>query len=153
MEPSTIIVSTLALGAATGLQSVAEKAVKDSYEAIKTFISSKYPEVGIEQIEKKPDSTIRQAVLEEEIIDSEVDKDKEVLKQVKALLEAIKKLSESEVPVIGVNLKDIKAAALKIEDIISTGTGVNVERSEFTSDIEIKQVRAGLKVDVNQKKS
>jgi len=31
MEPATIIVTALALGAATGLKSVSEKAVKDSY--------------------------------------------------------------------------------------------------------------------------
>lgn len=151
MEPATIIVTALALGAATGLKSVAEKGVKDSYEAIKTLIRSKYPQVGIKRLEEKPDSKNRQGAVEEDIIDLEVDKDEEVLQKAKTLLKAIEKLSESEIPITGVNLEDIKGAALKIEDVISTGTGVNVTKSEFTSDIEIKQVKAGFKSDEKPK--
>lgn len=153
MEPATIIVTALALGAATGLKSVAEKGVKDSYEAIKGLIISKYPQVGIKRLEEKPDSKNRQGAVEEDIVDFGVDKDKEVLQKAKTLLKAIEELSSSEVPAIGVNLEEIKGAALKIEDVIATGTGVNVKKGEFTGDIEIKQVRAGSLGDEKPKNS
>ena len=153
MEPATIIVTALALGAATGLKSVAEKGVKDSYEAIKNLIISKYPKVGIERLEEKPDSKKRQGAVEEDIVDCGVDKDEEVLRKAKTLLKAIEELSESEVPAIGVNLEEIKGAGLKIEDVIATGTGVNVKKAELTGDIEIKQVRSGSKGDENPKNS
>ena len=153
MEPATIIVTALALGAATGLKSVAEKGVKDSYEAIKTLIRSKYPKVGIEWLEEKPDSKNRQGAVEEDIADWGVDKDEEVLQKAKTLLKAIEELSESEVPAIGVNIEKIKGAALTIEDVIATGTGVNVRKAELTGDIKIKEVRAGSKGDENPKNS
>jgi hypothetical protein len=143
MEPATIIVTALALGAATGLKSVSEKAVKDSYEAIKALIGSKYPKVGIKQLEEKPDSKNRQGVVEEYIVDLGVDKDEEILQKAKTLLQAIEELPQEKLPAIGVNLEDIKAAALKIEDVIATGTGVNVKKGEFQGDIEIKNIRAG----------
>lgn len=154
MEPATIIVTALALGAATGLKSVAEKGVKDSYEAIKTLIRSKYPKVGIKWLEEKPDSKNRQGAVEEDIVDLGVDKDEEVLQKAKTLLKAIEELSESEVPAIGVNIEDlIGKGALKIEDVTATGTGVNVKKAELEGDIEIKQVRAGSKGDENPKNS
>ena len=156
MEPATatIIVTALALGASTGLKSVAEKAVKDSYEAIKALILSKYPKVGIERLEERPDSKNRQGAVEEDLIDLGVDKDEEVLQKARTLLKAIEELSESEVPpAIGVNLEDIKGAALKIEDVIASGAGVNVQRAEFKKDVEIKKVRAGFKGDENSKNS
>ena len=153
MEPATIIVNALALGAASGIQSLAEKGVKDSYEGIKTVILSRYPKVGIVRLEEKPESRNRQAAVEEDIIDAEVDKDQEVLQQAKNILKAIAKLSESEVPAIGVNLEEIKGASLNIEDIIATGTGVNVKKADLAGDIEIKQVRSGSTGEDKQKKA
>ncbi len=151
MEVVTTIVTALALGAATGIKSVAEKGVKDAYNILKSLISSKYPDVGIESLEKKPNSEIKRKAVEEDLVDAGADKNIEVLQQAKVLLERFANLPVESQPAIGVNLEKVKAAALKIEDIIATGTGVNVQEGEFSGDIEIKQVRAGGEKENNPK--
>ena len=143
MGPATIIVTSLALGAATGIKSVAEQAVKDGYQALKKLIKTKYPDVGVDRLEKKPDSQTQQAAVEEEITDVAADKDTEILQKAEALLETVKNLPPENFPSVGVDLEKIKAVSLKIKDIIATGTGVKVREGEFSGDINIEQVRAG----------
>ena len=143
MEPATIIVTALALGAATGMKSVAEQAVKDGYQGLKNLIKTKYPDVGVERLEKKPDSKNQQNAVEEEITDLGADKDTEILQKAEVLLEAAQNLPTENLPAIGVDLEEIEAAALKIKDIIATGTGVKVRKGKFQNEINIEQVRAG----------
>jgi hypothetical protein len=132
MEPATIIVTALALGAATGIKSVAEQAVKDGYQVLKNLFNTKYPDVGIDRLEKKPESKTQQAAIEEEIADLGADKDAEILQKAEVLLETIKNLPAENVPAIGVDLEKIKGATLKIKDIIATGAGVRVRDGEFS---------------------
>jgi len=143
MEPATIIVTALSLGAATGMKSVAEQAVKDGYQGLKKLLKAKYPDVGIDRLEKKPESKTQQAAVEEEIADLGADKDTEILQKAEVLLDTVKNLPAENVPAIGVDLEKIKAASLKIKDIIATGTGIKVREGEFSGDINIEQVRAG----------
>jgi hypothetical protein len=143
MEPATIIVTALALGAATGMKSVAEQAVKDGYQGLKNLIKKKYPDIGVDRLEKKPDSKKQQDAVEEEIADLGADKDTEILQKAEVLLDTVKNLPAENVPAIGVDLEKIKAAALKVKDIIATGTGVKIREGEFSGEISIEQVRAG----------
>lgn len=143
MEPATIIVTALALGASTVIKTAAEQAVKDSYQGLKNLIKTKYPDVGVERLEKKPESKTQQAAVVEEIADLGADKDTEILQKAEVLLDTVKNLPAENVPAIGVDLEKIKAAALKIKDIIATGTGVKLREGEFSGEISIEQVRAG----------
>lgn len=143
MEPATIIVTALAIGAVTGIKSLVEQAVKDGYQSLKNLIKTKYPDVGVDRLEKKPESKIQQAAVEEEIADLGADKDTEILKKAEFLLDTAKNLPAENVLVIGVDLEKIEAAALKIKDIIATGTGVKVREGKFQGEIDIEQVRAG----------
>lgn len=143
MEPVTTIVTALALGAAAGSQSIAEKAVKDGYQGLKVIIQRCYETIKIQPLEEKPKSKARQEVLIEDLTDVEADKNLEILEQAKILIERIQNLSEAEVPAIGVKLEDIKGFNLNIEDIIASGTGVDIKRAELKGDINIKEIRAG----------
>lgn len=151
MEPVTIIITALALGAATGVKSIAEQAVKDGYEGLKTLIKTKYPNVSIDRLERKPDSETQRKAVEEDLADSGGDKDLEILQKAKILIEAIESLPKEEVPAIGVNLEKIKGASLTIEDVIATGYGVNVKEGEFQGNVSIKKIRAGQQGDINPK--
>jgi hypothetical protein len=143
MEPVTIIVTALSLGAATGIKTLAEQTVKDSYQGLKNLIKTKYPDIGIERLEKKPESKTQQAAVEEEMTDLGADKDTEILQKAEVLLDTVKKMPPENVPAIGVDLEKIEAASLKLKDIIATGTGVKVREGKFSGDIIIEQVRAG----------
>lgn len=152
MEPVTTIVTALALGAAAGSQSMAEKAVKDGYEGLKAIIQRCYQTINIQPLEEKPKSKARQNVLIEDLTDVEADQNQEILEQAKMLIERIQNLSEAEVPAIGVKLEDIKGLNLNIEDIIASGTGVDVKGAELKGNINIKGVRAGQR-DSTEKKT
>lgn len=143
MEPVTTIVTALALGAAAGSKSLAEQAVKDGYNGLKQIIQRCYQSINIQPLEKNPNSQARQEVLVEDLTDVEADKNQEILEQAKILINRLQNLSESEVPAIGVKLEDIKGLNLNIEDIIASGTGVDVKGAELKGDINIKGVRAG----------
>jgi hypothetical protein len=94
-------------------------------------------------IEDDPTSRSRQHVLKEDLAKANADQDTEVVEAAKLLLDTLHDRASGTAIAIRVNLKDIKAASLRLSDIIATGTGVNVHGAEFTGDIEIEKVRAG----------
>ena len=152
MDPITIIVSALALGAAAGLKPTAEQAVKDAYAGIKALIQRKYQQVDVTLVESDPASETLQADVKEDLARANAGQDEELLLQAQTLLDAIQQHAPEAARVTGVNLEDIKGASLRIADIIATGTGVNVRKAEISGDIEIKGVRAGGSEEKNPKK-
>lgn len=143
MDPISIIVTALVLGAAAGLKPTAEQAVKDAYTGLKSLIQRKFTQVNIELVEDDPKSQSRQNVVKEDLVKVNADQDIDVIKAAQALIETVSKKEPDTAIAMGVNLADIKAASLRLRDIIATGTGVNIQRSEFVGDIDIQQVRAG----------
>lgn len=144
MDPITIIVTALAVGAAAGLKSTTETVIKDAYSSIKALIKRKYQRVNIDMLESDPASKSRQTVVKEDLEKTDAGKDKEVLSLAKALLEAIKKHAPEAAKVVGVKIEDVEAASMKIDDIISTGDGVSLTKTKINNDLEIKNVRAGI---------
>ena len=138
MEPATIITTALVLGAATGVGSIAEQAVKDVYQSLKSLIRTRYPAVVIDRLEQKPDSERRQGVIEEDLADTDADQDTEILVKAKTILEAVQRLPVQSVPAVGIDLERIKAAALTLEDIVATGTGVSARLALHYSRGEIR---------------
>ncbi|HYN87248.1 MAG TPA: hypothetical protein VER55_01900, partial [Ardenticatenaceae bacterium] len=145
-------VTALTPGAAAAARPVAEQIVKDAYGGLKSVIQRKYGRVDVEQLEKEPGDELRQVLVKKELAGAKADEDEEVLRQARALLEAVERHAPEAATAVGVSLRDVKAAALKIGDIISTGTGVSVEQSAFEGDIEIRQVRAGAQRPSNRPK-
>ena len=143
MDPITIIVTALALGAAAGLKPTAEQAVKDTYAGIKKLIQDKYQHINLALLEGDPASEARQGVVKEDLAKAKADQDEDVLRQAQALLDAIQKHAPEAAGAVGVDLEDIKGASLTIEDIIATGTGVKVKGADLSGDIGVKGVRAG----------
>lgn len=143
MDPVSMIVMALATGAAAALKPTAEAAIKDAYAGIKTLIQRKYAPVSIELLEADPASGPRQDVVKEDLARADAGKDEEVLREAKALLDAIQRQDPDAAQVVGVTLEDIKGASLRLENIISAGHGVSVKRAEMQGDIEIKDVVAG----------
>lgn len=96
MEPITLIVTALALGAAAGLKSTAEEAIKDAYTGLKTLLIQKFSQkVDIENVltyfEKRPSSENLQGLLKEELINAQAAQVQEIVVQAQALLDLLKK--------------------------------------------------------------
>lgn len=143
MEPVTAIVTALALGAAAGLKDTAERAIKDGYAALKSLVQHKYAKVDLAQLEKAPESTARRAVVTEELEAAGAVRDQEILRQAQKLIDEITAQAPETAAAIGVDLEDIKAASLTIEDVIASGTGAKVKKAEVAGDVTIKGIRAG----------
>lgn len=143
MDPLTSIVTALAAGAAAGFNSTVAQAVEDGYAALKALIRRKYAEVNVDLIDQDPASEGRRTVVKEELLKTDAATDAELLRMAKALLDAIQSQAVDAGGAIGVDLKEIRAASLTIDDIIAAGTGVKVEGAEVRGDVVIRQVRAG----------
>lgn len=146
MEPLSVTIATaLALGAAAGLKDATEKAVEDAYLALRTLLSSKFSSISVEYLEKLPSSEARRAVVEEDLRLSGADKDPEVLKKSKLLLDAISEHAPQIAETMGVSLEKVKARSLTIEEVVSRGHGVSLREVEIIEDINIKNVKARVK--------
>lgn len=143
MEPVSIIVSAIAGGALAGLKPTAEAAVKDAYAGLKALLFRKYGSVDVAPIENKPESQAKRDSVAEDLKDAGAERDAELLQAARALLELIQSRAPETGPAIGVDLEKVTAAALRIREVESDGTGVRVRDSNFAGDIDIGSVRAG----------
>lgn len=144
MDPIQLIVTALVAGASNALESTASSAIKDAYSGLKNLIKNRYPEVGVDRLEKKPDSTARKEAVHEDLEDAKADIDSELLQQAQTLLTA---LQNEPTHVKGVSLDNIKAAlAVNISDVQATGTdnvtGVEISNSTFDDELNISGVSA-----------
>ncbi len=152
-----ILVQALVAGAAAALKPTAGQAVQDAYNGLKTLIAQKYARVSdpIQQLEQKPESAMRQGVVQEELEETGAAADEEVLREAERLLEAVKSEAPDVARTVGVSMEDIEAASIRLKDIIATGagsTGVRMNKVRATGDIDIQGVRAGGSSDSDPKK-
>jgi hypothetical protein len=145
MEPISAIAMSLALGAgAIAGKEVVSALVKDAYAALKGLVQSRYPKVSVDHLEQAPESKARRAGVEEDLAAANAGQDTEVVAAALKLIELIQQHAPGAAAAIGVDLKDVAAANLRLADIVASGTGVKVERGTFTGDIDIRGVRAGV---------
>jgi hypothetical protein len=145
MEPISAIALSLALGAgAVAGKEAVSALVKDAYTALKDLIRNRYTTVSIEQLEKAPGSKSRRAVVEEDLTASSAGQDAELAAAAHHLIELVQQHAPAVASAIGVDLKDVAAANLRLADIAASGTGVKVKGGTFTGDIDIRGVRAGV---------
>lgn len=143
MDPITMIVLALAAGAAAGIKPTAEQAIKDAYAGVKALIQRKYAAVDLTPLERKPESEAKRESVREDLTDTGAGEDQELLESVNELLVALEKHTPETAAAIGIDLKEVKAAYLKAEKVVAEGTGVKVEKSEFSGGIELGEVQAG----------
>jgi hypothetical protein len=145
MEPISAIAISLALGAgAIAGKEVVSALVKDAYAALKGLVQSRYPKVSVDHLEQAPESKARRAGVEEDLTAANAGQDTEVVAAARKLMELIQQHAPGAAAAIGVDLKDVAAANLRLADIAALGTGVKVERGTFAGDIDIRGVRAGV---------
>jgi hypothetical protein len=124
MDPVSVIVSAVALGAGTALTATVEAAIKDAYAGFKALVVGKFGKHGetakaIEEVEKKPDSNGRKETLKEELTAAGAHQDQEVVDKATDLL----KLLEGKSPgATGGLVGQINAAGGKVL-VIGTNHG------------------------------
>lgn len=145
MEPISAVALSLALGAgATAGKEVVSALVKDAYAKLKELVTARYPNVSVGELEQAPASKSRRAVIEEDLIHAGAEQDAELLVAAHALTKLVRQQAPGLTAAIGVELKDVEAANLRLADITASGGGVKVDKGKFSGDIEIRGVRAGV---------
>ncbi|MFE5082830.1 hypothetical protein [Streptomyces mirabilis] len=145
VDPVTLIVSAVALGAAAGLQESAATAVKDAYAALKRLIGDRYQDVDVTPVEKRPASEAKRGSLEEDLVAAGAGADTELMAAARRVIDEVKSHEPAAGAAVGIDLESVEAAALRIDGVDSAGTGVRVRQGKFSGDIEITDVRAGRK--------
>ena len=143
MDPVTVVVSAIAVGAVAGLREAATDAVKDAYAALKRLVVDRYADVDLGAVERRPDSPAKRQSLTEDLVAEGAADDADLLAAARAMLAAVREYASSAAGVVGVDLDEIEAAAVHIADVTSTQTGVKVRRATVAGAIDIRNVRAG----------
>jgi hypothetical protein len=144
MDPVTVgVAAAIAAGAAAGLNESVAQAVKDAYAALRKMISSRYGEVDVAPLERRPGSSAKRDSLAEDLEMAGAGGDLALRDAAVALLEAVRTHAGDVGAAVGVDLKRVEAAALRVGVVESAGTGVRVEDGRFDGDITIDGVRAG----------
>ncbi|MFD3427330.1 hypothetical protein [Nocardia fluminea] len=138
-----IVADAIAVGAVAGLTQSAKQSVVDAYQNLKGLMTSRYGLVGVDSLEQQPDSSARRAVVVEDLQRAGADGDLELLAAAQALIAVVRAQESAAGVAVGVDLERVEAAALRIRDVDSTGTGVRVVDGSFTGPIEIGSVKAG----------
>jgi hypothetical protein len=145
MEPVSAIVLSLALGAkAAAGKALVGEIVKDAYAKVKSIISSRFSSVPISILETAPESETRRAVIAEDLTRLHADRDAELVTSAQKLIDLIQHHVPETAGAIGVNIRDVETANIRLGKIVSSGTGINIERTKATGDIIIEDVQAGV---------
>ena len=141
MDPITLVVTAVALGASAGLKETAATAVKDSYSGLKRLLTGR--EVDVSGVERKPDSPAQQAALTETL--TEVGAvDDELVAAAQKVADAVAAHDPDAGRVVGVSLGDVHAEFVKIGSVSSVGDGVIADGVRLTGGFVVDEVRAGV---------
>jgi RNA polymerase sigma-70 factor, ECF subfamily len=140
VDPITLVVAAVALGASAGLTDTASQVVKDAYTELKALLARRH--VDVSGVERRPDSDTQRAALAETLTDTDTVSD-EVVAAARVVTETVAEHAPTAASAIGVDLQQVSAAFLRIASVEATGTGVRVRDAEFSGGIDIGQVRAG----------
>lgn len=143
MDPITLIVSAVAVGAAAGAKDTAAVAVSDVYAALKALITRRYCGVDVTPVEKKPESEAKRDSLHEDLTEAGAGADEELLVAARRVVDEVRAHDGVVGPIPGIDLERVQAEFLRIRRVESDGTGVRVRDGTFRGGIEIDDVRAG----------
>jgi hypothetical protein len=143
VDPVSLIVSAIALGASNGVRDTVASAVRDAYEAVKRLLQQRYADVDVTAVERRPESEPKRNSLVEDLDEAGAGADAELLEAARQLIAQVREHDPEAGRVVGIDLERVVAESLRISDVASTGTGVRVRDSQFRGDVDIQGVRSG----------
>jgi hypothetical protein len=144
MEPVTLLLTALAMGAKAALKDTASLAVKDAYDGLKALIVRKFGnKASLESLAQRPESKAKQAAAEEDLVDAGAAADAEVMAKAREVVSAVERDDPATGAAMGIDFKGITAEFLKVGNIRSEGTGARLRDSQFIGGITLGDVTAG----------
>jgi hypothetical protein len=148
MDPVSIIVTAVVLGAAAGLQATAEQVVKDAYAGLKALIQRKYAGVDLAAVEKKPESTAKQESLAEDLAEAGAGEDNELLEQAERVVASAQESAQATALAaeLKIKLDEVRAGFLKLKSGRASGAiDIQVGKSELPGGIDLGDLQAGVR--------
>ena len=154
MEPITAaIVTALWTGAHFVGKEAATAAVKDAYDALKTWIQRHHSGVSIEQLESQPTSKARQESVGEDLEREGASADPEVARLARELVRLIEQQAPDEARTIGVDMGALQNAKAGFDEVIAGQGATGVQIDTVTGgELKFGKVRAGTQNDDDAKK-
>jgi hypothetical protein len=126
MDPITLIVTALAVGAALGVQDTASSAVKDAYASLKALVKKRFAgrataELVLAEHENSPETW--QAPLAEQLGEVGADGDRDLVAAAQALMRLVDESGSLAGKYAVTAIGDRAVAVQHNEGIISTGDG------------------------------
>ena len=146
VDPITLVITAVALGAAAGVKDTAAAAVNDAYTGLKHLLARR--EVDVSAVERRPDSPTQQAALREILTDTG-GVDGELVAAAHAVTDAVAAHDPQAARVVGVDLRDVQAEFVRIGAVTSAGDGVTAEGVRLSGGFTVDEVRAGVDAGVN----
>ena len=140
VDPITLVVAAVALGAKAGLAATATEVVKDAYAGLKTALNNR--RVDVSGVERKPDSATQRAALAETLAETD-GIDDEVLAAAHAVTDVVAAHDPTAARVVGVSLRDLQAEFVKLGSVASSGDGVVADGVRLSGGFTVDEVRAG----------
>lgn len=146
MDPITLVVAALALGASDGVRGTAKQAIGDAYSAIKSLVLKRYASVSadVEGLEQEPEEELRRALVEKKLTRAGAGDDAELYGLAQALLSAVEEQAPDLPATIGVVIRRAAVGGnIEVEDVaVDGGTGVAAEDVAAGGDLRISRVAA-----------
>ncbi|MGO7683454.1 hypothetical protein ACC696_01935 [Rhizobium ruizarguesonis] len=133
MDPISLIVGAIAMGAAAASQKVTEKTVLEAYDGVKSLIVNRYKRLGaVLALEEDPGSETQRKALQEALSNAGADKDGELVAKAKDLGQKLQAAVEKGPDLIGVSIRELKALNAKIAEVFveGSGTGLKIEKAD-----------------------
>lgn len=146
MEPVTLIVAAIALGASDGARETTKQAIGDAYAAAKGWITDRYSSVTaeVEGLEQEPEEELRRALLVKKLDQAGASDDVELLGLAQALLVAVEDQAPELPATVGVVIRRASVGGdIEVEDVaVDGGSGVVAEDIAAAGDLRIGRVAA-----------
>jgi hypothetical protein len=122
MEPISLIVSALVMGAVAAAKQVGGQALQDAYGGLKRLIEDKYKRGGaIQALQEDPSSEPQKKALEDSLTKAGADKDPDVVASAKVVTQALAALPQATLAAAGIDFERVKAVNAQIGDIDVSG--------------------------------
>jgi hypothetical protein len=147
MEPiSATIVAAIAGGAAVALKDVANKAISDTYQAIKTLIIDKYKRKGaIEALEEDPQSDDAKKLLTGALEKAGADRDEEIIKLAQQLSEALSQMPKEEAAKYLIDAEGFTAANVLFKNIKTSLDGLaRLKDTNIAGNLIVEGIETGV---------
>jgi hypothetical protein len=141
VDPISLVVAAVALGASAGLTETATAVVKDAYDGLKRLLAQR--NVDVSGVEQKPTSATQKEALHEILSETQDAVDSDVLTAARQVTEAVAQYSPQTAASIGISLRDIQAEFVRIGRVTSTGSGIVADGLRLSGGFSVDEIRAG----------